>query len=718
MGWRQAGDERPGHLNRLAYENSPYLLQHAENPVDWFPWGEEAFERARAEDKPVLLSIGYASCHWCHVMERESFANEAIAAIMNREFVCVKVDREERPDVDAIYMEATVRMTSGGGWPMTVFLTPDGAPFFAGTYFPPEDRYGAPGFPRLLEAIAGWYRDRREDVEAQAQAMRDIYQANENLRLEVPPGLLDGSERLDPAILARAANSDLAHFDRETGGLRGAPKFPHALGLEFLLRMERRRQAAGGVDDPATQGLSADLLPLVTLTLDHMAAGGIHDQIGGGFHRYATDAIWLTPHFEKMLYDNALLALVYLRAWQVTGEPRYRLVCERALDYILREMTDPSGAFYSSQDADSEGEEGRFYVWTAAELRAALSESDAAVAMLAWGVSEQGNFEGRNILHAARDIEDVAASLGITADAAHAAMERARERLYAVRAGRVWPARDDKAITSWNALALRALAEAAQALDRDEYRQAAVKSAEFLMGAMMRDGRLLRSWRLGVARLDAYLEDYAGLANALISVYELTGDPRYVTHARTLADSIVTRFWDEEIAGFFDTASDHARLISRPRELTDNVTPSGTSLACEALLRLSALTGEARYHELAARALLSLAPLALRSPSGFGRTLCALDDLIGPFHEVALVGLQDDARLRALREEVTRQWRPRMVLATAAPDDMAAVAAVPLLAERPLVNGAPAAYVCQGFVCQRPVTDPAALAALLDSGAG
>ncbi len=643
---RQEGDQRPTHTNRLIHESSPYLRQHAHNPVDWYPWGEEALTRARAEDKPILLSIGYSACHWCHVMAHESFEDEAIAAIMNREFVCIKVDREERADLDAIYMEATIRMTGGGGWPMTVFLTPDGAPFFAGTYFPPSDRYGAPGFPRLLLAIAEWYRDRRDDVEAQAQGMREVYQASERLRLEVPPGLLDGAERLDPAILARAANTDLAGFDRETGGLRGAPKFPHALGLEFLLRMERRRQVAGGVNDAATHGLSADALPLVTLTLDSMAAGGIYDQIGGGFHRYSTDAIWLTPHFEKMLYDNALLALVYLRAWQVTGEPRYRLVCEQTLDYILREMTDSRGAFYSAQDADSEGEEGRFYVWTADELREALGDDDAAVAQLVWGVSERGNFEGRNILHVARDVEDVALSLGITPDEARAALARARERLYSVRAGRVRPGLDDKAITAWNALALRTMAEAALALGRDDYYQAVVKSATFLTGSMIRDGRLLRTWRLGEAKLDAYLEDYAGLVNALISVYELTGDPQYVTQARPLVDGIATRFWDEEIAGFFDTASDHERLIGRPRELADSVTPSGTSLACEALLRLSALTGEARYRELAARALLPLASMALRSPSGFGRALCVLDDLIGPFYEVALVGEQTTRSFR------------------------------------------------------------------------
>ena len=706
------GAAAPKHTNRLAGESSPYLLQHAHNPVDWYPWGEEALARAKAEDQPILLSIGYSACHWCHVMAHESFENEDTAAIMNRDFICIKVDREERPDLDALYMEATTRMTGSGGWPMTVFLTPDGAPFFAGTYFPPVDRYGAPGFPRLLEALTTWFRDRRAEVENQAQAMRDIYQASERLTLEVPPGLLDGAETIDPATLARAANTDLAGFDRVEGGTRGAPKFPHALGLEFLLRMARRSQTARDSDE-ATRELSDDLLPLVTLTLDKMAAGGIFDQIGGGFHRYSTDAIWLTPHFEKMLYDNALLALVYLRAWQVTGEARYRQVCERTLDYLLHEMRDPSGAFYSAQDADSEGEEGRFYVWTADELRVALGE-DAALAQLVWGASERGNFEGRNILHIARSVEDAAASLGMDVDEAHTALERARARLYALRDQRVHPGLDDKALTSWNALALRALAEAALALGNEDYAAGARQSAAFLTTAMLRDGRLFRTWRAGVAKLDAYLEDYAGLANALVSVYELTGEAAYVSQARALADAIITRFWDDGIGGFFDTASDHERLIGRPRELTDNVTPSGSSLAAEALLRLAALTGETTYHEKAARTIYSLLPLAQRSPSGFGRLLCALDDLLGPFHEVAIIGAPDDVRAQALRNVAMLAWRPRQVLAMGASGDAAAATAVPLLADRPLIGGAPAAYVCQGFVCQRPVTDPEALQALLD----
>ena len=698
------------HTNRLIHESSPYLLQHAHNPVDWYPWGDEAFARARAEDRPILLSIGYSACHWCHVMAHESFENEDTAAIMNREFVNIKVDREERPDVDALYMQAAIQFTGGGGWPMTVFLLPDGAPFLAGTYFPPVARHGMPAFPTLLTNIARWYASSRDEVEQQANALREMYQTQSERTLPMPPGLLEGDAALDPATLALAANTDLADFDPQDGGLQRAPKFPHPLGLEFLLRMELRRRADGAARAGAA-GLSDELLPLVTLTLDKMAAGGIYDQIGGGFHRYSTDTIWLTPHFEKMLYDNALLAPVYLRAWQVTGEPRYRRICEETLDYLLREMRDPSGAFFSTQDADSEGEEGRFYVWTPAELREALGDEDAAVAQMVWGVTERGNFEGRNILHVARDVAEVAGALGIGAAAAQAALERARKRLYAVRSLRIWPGRDDKAITMWNALALRAFAEAADALGRDDYRAAAIQSADFLLGKMLREGRLLRTWRAGQAKLDAYLEDYAALANALLSVYALTGEARYFTAARGLGDDILRRFWDEETQAFFDTAADHERLIGRPRELSDGATPSGTSQACEALLRLAALTGEPRYHDYAARALLPLTPLMLRAPSGFGRALCALDDLVGPFYEVALVGAADDPRMLALRAEVAQRYQPRMALAWGAPDD---ALAVPLLEARGLVDGAPAAYVCQRFVCQRPVTTPSELRALLE----
>ncbi|MGZ3664576.1 MAG: thioredoxin domain-containing protein [Ktedonobacterales bacterium] len=479
------------------------------------------------------------------------------------------------------------------------------------------------------------------------------------------------------------------------------------MGLEFLLRVESRLRSGGvGEGDPR-------LMTLVRLTLDKMADGGIYDQIGGGFHRYATDAVWLVPHFEKMLYDNALLAPVYLHAWQLTGDERYRRICEETLDYVLREMTDQEGGFYSTQDADSEGEEGKFYIWTPAELREVLGEADVRIAEHYWGVSEGGNFEGRNILHVVAPADEVARDLGIEEGEVRAAIARARQRLYEARAQRVWPGRDDKVLAAWNGFMLRAMAEAGRILKRDDYRQAAVANAAFLQSRMVSDGRLHRSWRNGQARLDAYLEDYAAVVNGLVSTYEATGETRFFVWARELADAMLSRFWDEASGGFFDTASDHEALIGRPRELTDNATPSGTSLAAEGLLRLAALTGEERYREHAARIVVPLAPAMVDQPSAFGHLLGALDDFIGPFYEIALVGAPDDASLRELRRAVDTRYVPRAVLAVSAPDDEQAQREVTLLAGRGLVDGQPAAYVCQSFVCKQPVTRPDALRALL-----
>ncbi|MEO7000780.1 MAG: thioredoxin domain-containing protein, partial [Ktedonobacterales bacterium] len=522
---------------------------------------------------------------------------------------------------------------------------------------------------------------------------------------------------VDPTTLTQAANGELASADRTYGGFGGAPKFPHPLGLAFLLRMQTRRRSGMGNDSAngaAFTAIDPDLLDLVTLTLDRMAAGGIYDQIGGGFHRYATDAIWLVPHFEKMLYDNALLAPVYLHAWQLTGNPRYREVCEATLDYTLREMTDKTGAFYSTQDADSEGEEGKFYIWSPAELRAALGDEQSAVVERLWGVSARGNFEGRNILHLARTEAEVASETGHTEAEVHEIAQGARATLYQIRAQRVWPGLDDKTITAWNALMLRAFAEAADILDRDDYHRAAIANADFLIGQMRNDsGRLLRTWRLGVSKGDAYLEDYAALVNGLLSVYALTGESRYFRVARERADEMIARFWDEDAQSFYDTASDAEQLIGRPRELTDNATPAGSSLAAEALLRLAAYTGEARYHEYAARVLVPLAPLMAKHPSGFGQFLCALDNLIGPLYEVALIGAHDDAGTQALRAALRSHYLPRLVFAQVGPGDDIAQAAVPLLANRPLVEDRAALYVCQGFVCQQPVTTPDEALALL-----
>jgi uncharacterized protein len=684
------------HVNRLIHETSPYLLQHAHNPVDWYPWGDEAIAKAKDEDKPILLSIGYAACHWCHVMEEESFENEDTAKLMNSLFVSIKVDREERPDLDALYMDAVQALTGSGGWPMTVFLTPDGAPFYAGTYFPPEDRYGMPGFPTVLRRLAYYYSSQRDEVEQQAEAFRDFYRERDHSRLRLPDGVLPSQVSIGVDDLSQATSHLLDRADTTNGGFGGAPKFPHPMNLEYLLRQASR---ATGAD-------AETILAPVRQTLDVMAAGGIYDQIGGGFHRYATDTIWLVPHFEKMLYDNALLDTVYLHAWQLTGEASYRRVCEETLDYVLREMTAPAGGFYSTQDADSEGVEGKFYVWTPAELREALGDADATIVEKLWGVTETGNFEGHNILHRAKTPAEVATELGLEEDAVRDAVARARVQLYEARHQRVAPARDDKVLTAWNGLMQRAFAEAGRILDRQDYRDAAVANAYFMLGTMRTDGGLLRSWRNDHARIPAYLEDYAALANALLSTYETTGNITFFGEARTLVEEALTRYWDNEIETFFDTASDHEQLIGRPRELTDNATPSGMSLMAEALLRLTAFTGEDRYRDYATRVLAPLVPDMLKQPLAFGNLLCALDDFVGPMDEVAIVGEPGAEGTRTLLDIARHGYRPRMVLAQAAPGDAEAQTAVPLLANRPLVDDQPTAYVCRGFVCNQPVTQP------------
>ncbi|HEX6544011.1 MAG TPA: thioredoxin domain-containing protein [Ktedonobacterales bacterium] len=684
------------HTNRLIDQTSPYLRQHAHNPVDWYPWGEEALARARDEDRPILLSIGYSACHWCHVMEHESFENEATAKLMNGLFVNIKVDREERPDLDALYMDAVQALTGSGGWPMTVFLTPDGAPFYAGTYFPPEDRYGMPGFPTVLRRLAYYYSSHRDEVDQQAAAFRDFYRERDQNRLRLPNDVLPEQVTIGAGDLDRATAQLLERADTEHGGFGGAPKFPHPMNLEYLLR-----QASRHTSDEA----KAILRP-IRQTLDVMAAGGIYDQIGGGFHRYATDAIWLVPHFEKMLYDNALLARVYLHAWQLTGDASYRRICEETLDYVLHEMTDEAGGFYSTQDADSEGVEGKFYVWTLDELREQLDPGDARIVEKLWGITETGNFEGKNILHLAQTPAEVATEVGLDEQQVLDAAARARTQLYEARRQRIAPARDDKVLTGWNGLMQRAFAEAARILDRVDYRRAATTNARFLIETMRTDGGLLRSWRAGQAKIPAYLEDYAALANALLSTYETTGDSRFFAEARTLADEALSRFWDDEIGTFFDTSANHEQLIGRPRELTDNATPSGMSLMAEVLLRLAAFTGEARYHNYATQVLVPLTPAMIEQPLAFGHLLCALDDFVGPLDEVAIIGQSDSEPTRALRNVVQHLYHPRMVLAQAGPGDAQAQATVPLLTDRPLVNGHPTAYVCRGFVCKQPVNQP------------
>jgi uncharacterized protein YyaL (SSP411 family) len=678
--------------NRLARETSPYLLQHAENPVDWYPWGEEAFARARAEDRPVLLSVGYAACHWCHVMEHESFENPAIAQIMNDNFVSIKVDREERPDIDAIYMQAVQALTGNGGWPMTVFLTPDAVPFYGGTYFPPEDRGGMPGFPRVLTSIAAAYRDHRPDVLKGGEEILGHLHQNKALRPEA--GNLT-FEDLDAAAVRL-----LQQFDARFGGFGQAPKFPQPMSLEFLMRCYHR---TGG----------RELLHAVEFSLRQMAAGGIYDHLGGGFHRYSTDARWLVPHFEKMLYDNAQLSRVYLQAFQVTGDATCRRVVEETLDYVLREMTGPEGGFYSTQDADSEGVEGKFFVWTPAELQEVLGDDDAALVGSYFDVSERGNFEGKNILNTPRILDIVADELRVPAERLDAAVRRGRQLLFERREQRVHPGLDDKVLTAWNGLMLRAFAEAARVLERDDYRDAALRNAAFLQNRLYEDGRLLRSYRSGRSKLNGYLEDYAFLSNGLLSLYEATFETRWFTWAEELARTMIEQFADEEQGGFFDTAADHESLILRPKDFFDNATPSGNSAAAEALLRLAAFTGDPEYAERALAVPRLLKQAMVRQPTGFGRLLCAADFALAEPKEVAIIGWPQTAATQALIRAVFRPYLPNKVVAGAAPDEPGAGELIPLLEGRIIESGRPLAYVCQHFTCQLPVSEPEALAAQL-----
>jgi hypothetical protein len=656
--------------NRLAQETSPYLRQHAENPVDWYPWGEEAFERARAEDKPILLSIGYSSCHWCHVMAHESFEDFGTAALMNELFVNVKVDREERPDVDAIYLDAVQAMTGQGGWPLTVFLTPDGQPFFGGTYFPREARGGMIAFTDLLGRIAEVWRDRRDDVVGQAGELTEAISRAARLR---PADALPGRDLLE------AAHAELRRqFDATWGGFGRAPKFPQAMNLDLLLRCFRH--------DPAPETLE-----MVTTSLDAMASGGIYDHLGGGFARYSTDARWLVPHFEKMLYDQALLTRVYLHAWLVTGEPRYRQVLEETIRYVLRDLRHPDGGFYSAEDADSEGVEGRFYVWTEAEIRAVLGDlADAAIDW--WGVTPQGNWEGTNVLW-----RPVRGDL-IRPEP----VEEARRRLFEHRCTRVRPQLDDKVLTEWNALMLASLAEAASATGDERWLAAAVANAEFLLEHLRRDdGRWMRSWQAqGGARHLGFAADYGALLEAFVRLAEATGRARWLQEARLVADALVELFWDDENGCVFTTGHDAEQLVTRPKDLMDNATPSANSLAANGLARLAALTGERRYQDRAEAILRLLGGLAERHPSAFGHLLAAVDLLVTGPTEIVVVGDRPD-----LVRVVTSRFLPDVVLAWGEPYDS------PLWEGRTGGDGDGRAYVCRDFACRAPVSSPEELVA-------
>ena len=679
--------------NRLINETSPYLLQHANNPVDWYPWGEEALERARSEDKPILLSIGYSACHWCHVMERESFEDETIAGLMNENFVSIKVDREERPDLDQVYMQAVQMLTGSGGWPMTVFLTPEGKPFYGGTYFPPDDRQGMPGFPRLLTSIAEAYSTNRGEVDRVTQQLTtQMSQSNQ---------LPQGTSILTVDILHQAYSSLATNFDYQNGGFGNAPKFPQPMTPEFLLRYYHH-------------GYNPRALELVELTLEKMAYGGIYDQIGGGFHRYFTDPHWLVPHFEKMLYDNALLARLFLHTYLITGRALYRRVVEETLDYVLREMTDPSGGFYSAQDADSEGVEGKFFVWSPGEINAVMGDTDGEVFAGYYGVTAGGNFEGKSILNIRQNPEEFAETKGLTADQLGDIINRGSKALLEVREQRIHPMRDDKVLASWNGLMLRSFAEAAAALGRPDYLAVAIKNAGFLVGSMKSDGRLLRTYRDGQAKLLGYLEDYSFVIDGLLALYEATFDLRWLEEAVTLADSMIELFWDEGIGGFYDTGSDHETLVVRPRDVFDNAQPCGGSVASDVLLRLAVFTGKSDYSAKAAVPLRSLHQAMSQSPGGTGHWLSALDFYVSPPKEIAVIGPRDDPATQALLDTVFHRFLPNKVVMGVEPPLSPTVgnsgSDIPLLAGRGMVGGLPSAYVCQNYACQLPVTDPAGLA--------
>jgi uncharacterized protein len=667
--------------NHLDNETSPYLLQHTDNPVDWYPWGDDALGLAQRENKPILLSIGYAACHWCHVMAHESFEDAETALLMNEHFVNIKVDREERPDLDSIYMNAVTAMTGRGGWPMTVFLTPDGRPFYSGTYFPKEPRYGIPSFRQILLGVADAWNNQQGKVQQGAEQIVRQIREKAAVNAEV--------DALDPDMLTAAVDDLKQRFDSEWGGFGQAPKFPQPMVIEFLLR-EHLRDG------------NADALAMAELTLQRMAEGGMYDQLGGGFARYSVDEFWLAPHFEKMLYDNAQLARVYVHAWQLTGNPLYRRIAQETLDYVCREMRHEDGGFYSSQDADSEGEEGKFYVWSAEEVRDVLG-AEAPLFMQVYDVTDGGNWEGQNILRLKSRTLDIAAQSGIDKAGFEQKMAAARSKLYQLRSQRIWPGLDDKVLTAWNGLMLAAFADAAQALDRADYKDIATANAEFLHATMRAgDGRLLRTWKAGShAKYNGYLEDYAFLADGLLSLYQTTFNARWFVWARQLADHMLAHFPDAKNGGFFDTRDDHEQLIQRPKDIQDNAVPSGNALAAHVLLRLGLLTGEPTYWDAAEQATRSVGTLMSQYPSGFGEWLNAASFIMGESREVALVGNRQ--QLAPLLKIVRAGYRPLQVVAAGEESDDGGI---PLLANRPQRNGEGTAYVCRRFVCDAPVTDP------------
>ena len=671
-------------MNRLANETSPYLLQHKNNPVDWYPWGPEALARSRDKDKPIFLSIGYSACHWCHVMEHESFENEDIARFLNEHFVNIKVDREERPDLDQLYMNAVQIMTGRGGWPMSVFLTPDLKPFFGGTYWPPESRMGMPGFRQILGAVHDAWSNRRQAAEQQANQLTEAIAGLETGGQETPV--------LDERLLVDAATKLERVFDWQHGGFGNAPKFPHAADLQFLLRVARR------IERPA-------LVDMVRLTLDKMAAGGIYDHLAGGFARYSVDAHWLVPHFEKMLYDNALLSEAYLDAYLVTRDERYAAVVRQIADYILNYMTDDCGAFHSTEDADSEGVEGKFYVWTADEIQQVLGEEKGERFCYVYNVEPGGNFEGHSILNLPKSIEQCARLRHWDLDDLVRELEESRGKLLAVRDQRVRPGKDDKILVSWNALMINALARAANVLDCPRYLDAARRAARFLLDHVSRpDGRLLHCWRRGQAKLDAYLDDYTYMINSLVTLYESDFDVAWLEQAVSLADIVLAHFPDQSQGGFFYTADDHEQLIARTKDLYDSSVPSGNAMAATALARLASLGGRTEFME-AAFQCLKMAGSALRdNPTACGQMLIAADFMLGPTRQIAIVAdRHDDDQLQQVVRDLRDVFLPQAVVAVQATDTLSESPVSGLFAGKEPVGGEVTAFICENFACQQPL---------------
>src|SRR4051794_20223641 len=686
--------------NRLAHETSPYLLQHRHNPVDWFPWGAEALERSRSEDKPIFLSIGYSACHWCHVMEHESFENAAIARVLNENFVPIKVDREERPDLDQIYMNAVQMLTGHGGWPMSVFLTPELKPFYGGTYWPPQSSRGMPGFDQILAAVIDAWKNRREQaLTAADQLTAELHNIGTVANGDV------GALNFD--LIDAAAGQLRRSFDNTYGGFGEAPKFPHPMDLQLLVRVAQRTGQQGPLD-------------MVRLTLDRMAAGGIYDHLGGGFARYSVDARWLVPHFEKMLYDNALLAGAYLDAYLVAGEASYARVLRETLNYVIRDMTSPSGGFYSTEDADSEGHEGLFYTWTPDEIEAVLGEERGATVGRVYDVSDVGNFEGRNILNLPKTFEQCAAILRREPQELAAELAESREKLFMARENRVHPGKDDKVIVAWNGLMIDSMARAGAALNEPEYVITADEVASFILSRMRRDdGRLLHSWRSGHAKLDAYLDDYAALANSLVTLYEANFKERWIDEAVQLMDIVLDKFADPAGGGLFYTASDHEQLIARTKELTDSSIPSGNSLAANALLRLGRLLGRNDYLDVADQILAAAVQIMQRAPTAAGQMLLALDFYIGPTNELVLVGDMARDDVKQAIAAVHRRHLPRSVFAardtrSADPTGSQSGHLNEIFEGKESADGQPVLYACENFACDTPAIGLAQIEARLE----